>query len=233
MEKTGGGEGSSFTLHMHGQTWWHRGPLTKVEFCCAEPGDPGLVIEQYAVLCAPRVRLLMLCSCFISPFTKEEAPANSHLHTSLLAALPYELKCLSIHMWKYTTHTHNHIEKKNYLIVSVQPFLLTVKRKNKKHMLQHTEIFMWKRRKHRLLFSYWPWNVYRFFLKADWGVKHSTIGRKNSSSLEPLWKCQIWITALRMPDGPFLCCLESPLDWNRPGGQRGVKCFGWLYNATR
>lgn len=84
----------------------------------------------------------MLCLCFISPFTKEEAPVNSHLHTSLLAALSYELKYLSIHMWKYTTHTHNHVGKKIYLIVSVQPFLLTVKRKNKKRMLQRTEIFM-------------------------------------------------------------------------------------------
>ena len=108
-----------------------------MEFCCAEPGDPGLVIEQYALLCALRVRPLMLCLCFISPFTKEEASANSHLHTSLLAALSYELKYLSIHLWKYTTHTHTHTQscrkkKQICLIVSVQPFLLTVKRKNKK-----------------------------------------------------------------------------------------------------
>ena len=170
---------------------------------------------------------------FYLPFYKRRGPCEqppSHLSSSssaIWAQVP-----LHSYVEIYHTHAQSHRKKKNYLIVSVQPFLLTVKRKNKKHMLQHTEIFMWKRRKHRLLFSYWPWNVYRFFLKADWGVKHSTIGRKNSSSLEPLWKCQIWITALRMPDGPFLCCLESPLDWNRPGGQRGVKCFGWLYNAT-
>lgn len=58
----------------------------------------------------------------------------------------------------------------------------------------------------------WEWNI------RQWA-------RKISSSLEPLWKCQIWITAMRMPDGPFLCCLESPLDWSSLGGHRGVKRF--------
>ncbi len=104
--------GSTFSLHMHGQTRWHRGPSAEVEFCCAKPRDPGLVIEQYALLCAMRARPLMLRLCFIFPFTKEEA-LQTATFTPLLAALLNELKHLSIHMWKYTTHTHTKKKKKS------------------------------------------------------------------------------------------------------------------------
>lgn len=41
----------------------------------------------------------MLCMCFISPSTKEEAT-----FTLVLATLLHELEHLAIHTWKYTTH---------------------------------------------------------------------------------------------------------------------------------
>lgn len=107
---------------MHGQTRWQRGPSPKVEFCCARPRDPGLVIEQYALLCAMKVRPLVLCLCFIYPFTKKEA-LQTATFTPLLAAPLNELKHFSIHMWKYTTHS--------VVMVSTQPFLLSVKKREK------------------------------------------------------------------------------------------------------
>lgn len=52
---------------------------------------PGLVIEQYALLCEMKVRPLMLCLCFISTPTKKEAPQTATF-TPLLAAPLSELK---------------------------------------------------------------------------------------------------------------------------------------------
>lgn len=131
LENRNWGGGSTFNLHMHGR-WgfnYDRGPSPKVKFCCATPEDPGLVIEQYALLCVTRVHPLQHCLCFIFPFTKEEA-LQTATFTPLLAALLNELKHLSIHMWKYTT------ERKKKIRVSVQSFFLTVKRKNKKRILR-------------------------------------------------------------------------------------------------
>lgn len=134
MDKTGGGEGVYIQSPHADHTQWQGGPSPKVESCF---GNPGLVIEQYALLCSMRFHLLMLCMCFISPFTKEEA-LQTATFTLLLAALLNELKHLSIHMWKYTTHTQ---KKKIRVMVSVQSFLLTVKRKNV-HKVRRTEIFL-------------------------------------------------------------------------------------------
>lgn len=95
-------------------TRWHRGP----SLCF---WDPGLVIEQYALLCATRAHPPVLCMCFISPFIKEEA-LQTATFTLLLAAPLNELEHLSI---CYTTHGHR--GKKTGRLLS---FPLTVMRKN-------------------------------------------------------------------------------------------------------
>lgn len=162
----------------------------------------------------------MRCLCFISPLTKKEA-LQTATFTPLLAALLNELKPFSIYTWKYTTH------KKIRVMVSVQAFLLTVKNCGG-GTAWCTEIFIWMRKKHRLLIGDWSWKVYRFFRKDDWGVKHLTIGLKKTPAAWNLYESAKY-ESLHCGCQTRLSCVAKRAPWTET---RGVKCFGWLYSAV-
>ena len=165
---------------------------------------------------------------FYLPFYKGRGPANSHLHTSLSSSTEWAQAPLHSYVEIY------YAQKKISVMVSVQSFILTVKRKNKKkRILRRTEIFLWKRKKHRLLFSYWHWNVYRFFRKGDWGVKRPTIGPKKLEQLGTFMKVPNMNHCTADARRAFPVLLREPLGLEQAGRPEGVKCLGWLYSAVR
>lgn len=154
---------------------------------------------------------LMRCLCFISPLTKKEA-LQTATFTPLLAALLNELKPFSIYTWKYTTH------KKIRVMVSVQAFLLTVKNCGGwGGTAWCTEIFIWMRKKHRLLIGDWSWKVYRFFRKDDWGVKHLTIGLKKTPAAWNLYESAKY-ESLHCGCQTRLSCVAKRAPWTETRG---------------
>lgn len=95
-------------------TRWHRGP----SLCF---WDPGLVIEQYALLCATSAHPPHALHVFYLPFYKRRGPANSHLHTSFSSSTQWARAPLHL---LYHTQTRR---KKMGMLLS---FPLTAMRKN-------------------------------------------------------------------------------------------------------
>lgn len=166
----------------------------------------------------------MLCLCFISPFTKKEAPANSHLHTPLSSSAEWARALPHSYVEIYYTQKNQGDGKCAGLSPHCEEW-------GGKGTGWCTEIFVIKEEKAQLLIGDWSREVYRFFQKDDRGVKHLTIGLKKTPAAWNLYESAKY-ESLQCGCQTRLSCVAKRAPWTGTRGGGGER-LGWLYFAVR
>lgn len=148
---------------------------------------------------------------FYLPSHKERGPANSHLHTPLSSSAEWAQALLHLYMKIYYTQKNPGDGK----CAGLSPHC--EKLWGGGGTAWCTEIFIWMRKKHRLLIGDWSWKVYRFFRKDDWGVKHLTIGLKKTPAAWNLYESAKY-ESLHCGCQTRLSCVAKRAPWTETRG---------------
>lgn len=156
----------------------------------------------FALLCWARGPPLCFFACVYLPSHKERGLTNRPFHTSLSSSSQH-----------FSIHTEK-IEKERKILFFL---IFSPWRVNKCTNVRRS----WGGKRNSgcsLLIG--PETLIVFFFKGL--IENETFDKRfeNLQQLGSFMKCQIWITAMWMPDGSFLCCLESPLDQSGLNEQR-------------